>query len=64
MVEFVPFDLKVHKEEYRQLNVELITWIADQLEKNYNIDSVSMVGQTISEYVDGHLEDLMDLKLC
>ena len=62
MVEFIPFDVKVHKKEYRQLNVELITWIANKLEKNYNIDSVSIVGQTIPEYVDSHLEDLVDLK--
>ena len=62
MVEFILFDLKIHKEEYRQLNVELIEWIADQLKKNYQIDSVSIVGQTIPEYVDNHLEDLVDLK--
>ena len=62
MVKFVPFDLKVHKEEYRQLNVELIEWIADQLKKNYQIDSVSIVGQTIPEYVDNHLEELASLK--
>ena len=62
MVEFVPFELKVHKEEYRQLNIELITWIADQLRENYQTDAVSIVGQTIPEYVNDHLEDLTSLK--
>ena len=62
MVEFVPFELKVHKEEYRQLNIELITWFADQLRENYQIDAVSIVGQSIPEYVDDHLEDLTRLK--
>jgi len=62
VVEFVPFDMNVHREEYRQLNIELITWIADQLRKNYQIDAVSIVRQTIPEYVDDHLEELTSLK--
>jgi len=62
VVEFVPFDMNVHKEAYRQLNIELLAWIADQLRENYQIDAVSIVGQTIPEYVDGHLEELASLK--
>jgi len=62
MAEFVPFDLNVHKEEFVKLNVEFITWIADQLRENYQLDSVSNIGQTIPEYVDAHLEDLTSLK--
>jgi ribosomal protein S18 acetylase RimI-like enzyme len=62
MVEFVPFDMNVHKEEYVKLNVEFITWIADQYRENYQIDAVSMIGQTIPEYVDDHLEDLTCLQ--
>ena len=62
MVGLIPFDLNAHKEEYRQLNIELIAWITDQLGKNYQIDAVSMVGRTVPEYVDDHLEDLAGLK--
>ena len=62
MVEFVQFGLNVHKEEYVKLNIEFITWIADQLKKNYPLDSVSIIGQTIPEYVDAHLEDLTSLR--
>ena len=62
VIGLIPFDVNVHKEEYRQLNIELIAWITDQLAKNYQIDAVSMVGQTIPEYVDDHLEDLAGLK--
>jgi ribosomal protein S18 acetylase RimI-like enzyme len=62
VVEFVPFDMNVHKEAYRQLNIELIAWIADQLRENYQIDAVSIVGQSIPEYVDDHLEELTRLK--
>jgi ribosomal protein S18 acetylase RimI-like enzyme len=62
MAEFVPFDLDVHKDVFVELNVEFITWIADQLRENYQLDSVSKIGQTIPEYVDAHLEDLTSLK--
>jgi len=62
MAEFVPFDLDVHKDVFVELNVEFITWIADQLRENYQLDSVSKIGQRIPEYVDAHLEDLTSLK--
>jgi ribosomal protein S18 acetylase RimI-like enzyme len=61
MVEFVPLDMQTHRADYRQLNVELITWIADQFTANYQLDVVSMIEQTILEYVDDHLEDLTRL---
>ncbi len=62
MVEFVPFDINIHKEIFVQLNIELITWIADQFRENFQLDAVSIIGQTISEYVNAHLEDLTSLK--
>lgn len=62
MAGFVPFDMQIHRDDYRQLNVELITWIANQFLANYQLDVVSMIGQTIPEYVDGHLEDLASLQ--
>jgi len=62
MEEFVPLDLNVHKEIFVQLNIEFLTWIADQLRENYQIDAISIVGQTVPEYVEAHLEDLSSLK--
>ena len=62
MVEFVPFDMNVHKKEFVKLNIELITWISEQLGDNYQLDTVSAIGQTIPEYVDDHLKDLTSLK--
>ncbi|UCH37037.1 MAG: GNAT family N-acetyltransferase [Candidatus Bathyarchaeota archaeon] len=54
--------MQTHLDGYRQLNVELLTWIANQFSANYQIDVVSMIGQTVSEYVDNHLEDLASLQ--
>lgn len=62
MVEFVPFDQKVHKKAFRQLSIEHLTWAVDQLRENYQLDVTSEFGQTVPEYVDEHLEDLARLK--
>lgn len=62
MVEFVPFDQSVHIEVFVQLNVEFITWIADQYKENYQLDTGSNIGQAVQEYVNAHLEDLTSLK--
>jgi len=40
MEEFVPLDWNIHKEEYIQLNIELLTWTADQIRENYQLDAV------------------------
>jgi len=61
MAEFVPFDLKIHREEYRQLNIEHLTWTINQLKENYQFDAASGSEQTIPEYVDEHLEELTSL---
>jgi GNAT superfamily N-acetyltransferase len=63
MVDVIPFDGSVHREAYRQLNVELITWIADQFMAKYQLDGVSMIGHTVQEYVDAHLADFVSLRL-
>ena len=62
MIAFVPLDLRVHREIFIKLNVELITWISDQLRENYQIEASSDIGQEISEYVAEHIQDFTSLK--
>ena len=62
MVDFIQFDLNVHREVFVQLNIELVTWIADQFKENYQLDAASMIGQTVPEYVNAHLQELTNLK--
>ena len=62
MEEFVPFDSNVHMEEFTQMNIEYLTWISNHLDKNYQIDAVSVLGQTIPEWVDDNLEPYISLK--
>jgi hypothetical protein len=62
MVEFIPFNLKVHKEIFIQLNVEHLTWVINYLKAYYHLDVLSNNGQNIPEYVEEHLEDFAGLK--
>ena len=62
MTNFVQFNPNVHKEIFTKLNIDLITWIANQLRENYNFDPIANVGQQISEYVATHLKDFISLK--
>ena len=62
MEEFVPFNPEVHLDDYFQLCVESITWHCDELEKSYGIDAVSVIGQSIPEWVDDNLEPYISMK--
>lgn len=62
MVEFVPLNLEIHREQFVQLSIEHISWMVEQLQEKYEIDATSRIGQTIPEYVEEHLEDLTSLK--
>ena len=62
MVDYITCDAKIHKEIFIKLNVEFITWIADNFLESYQIDSSSNIGQTIPEYVEAHFEELANLK--
>lgn len=57
MVTFVPMDIAVHHGIFIQLNVDLLTWIAEQFRARYQLDALAIVGQTISAYVDARLDD-------
>ena len=62
MVELVPFDPDAHMDEFRQMNVDSVRWHIEELQKKYQIDAVSIIGQSIEEYVDAHLEPYTVLK--
>ena len=62
MIEFVPFDLEVHRDEYIQLNIEYLTKNLDDLAENFNIDSRAMVGATEQQMAQGILESYKGLK--
>jgi hypothetical protein len=42
--------------------IEYITWVNDELVEKYQVDLLSSIGQTASEFVDDNLEPYMSLK--
>jgi GNAT superfamily N-acetyltransferase len=50
MIEFIPIDLKVHESHLIELNTEHISWVADVMLEQYNIDVVAILGQSPEEY--------------
>lgn len=61
-VEFVPFDKNVHMKEFHDMNIEYMTWIFNELDNNYQIDSLAMMGMSIPEVVDSTIRPFLGLK--
>ena len=62
MVEFVPFDPNVHMKEFYKMNIEYMTWIMNELDNNYQIDSLAMMGMSIPEIVDSTIGPFLSLE--
>jgi ribosomal protein S18 acetylase RimI-like enzyme len=62
MVELVLLDPEVHREGFRQLCLETFNWHKEELWDNYQIDTDSFLGKTITELVDDQLESYLSLK--
>ncbi len=58
MVEFLPINLDLHKSHLIKLTEEYFTWINDEVQKHYTIDTFSIIGESILEYSERTLEDL------
>jgi ribosomal protein S18 acetylase RimI-like enzyme len=63
MVKFVPIDLNLHKSIILDLNHEYLTWIEENIKLNYNLDLVSILGQSIREYAEKMVEELSSYRL-
>jgi len=61
MIEFVPYDIEVHRDEYIMMNVEYLTRNLDDLDESFQIDSRAMVGRTAQEMAQGILGAYKDL---
>ena len=59
---FVQFEPDVHKDEFIQMNIEYISWIADQLSENFQIDAFSMISSSAEERAFSTFEEYRLLK--
>ena len=62
MAEFVPFDLDVHLDEFRQMYIEWLSGQMDELKERYGVDFLSVSGRTVEEIVDARLDRYSGLK--
>lgn len=58
MVEFIPIDLKIHKSLLIELNSEYLDWITNKVQKEYDLDLISILGQSTREYAKNSVENL------
>ncbi len=58
MVEFIPINVSLHKSHLIKLTEEYFTWINEEVQQRYSIDTFSIIGESILEYSEKTLEQL------
>jgi hypothetical protein len=64
MGNFLAFDLNVHRTTFVGLCEEYFSWMASELQRNYNIDVPSMLGITLREYVENAVDEFASSSTC
>ena len=59
MVEFIPINVSLHKSDLIKLTEEYFTWINEEVQQRYRIDTFSIIGESILEYTKKTLEKLL-----
>ncbi|MHA2003397.1 MAG: GNAT family N-acetyltransferase [Candidatus Thorarchaeota archaeon] len=55
MVEFVPYDSSLHKDDFLMLNIEYLSWDAEMMLEKHDVDIASLLGVTAERYAKGLL---------
>jgi len=58
MAEFIPINVNLHKSHLINLTEEYFNWINEEVQQRYNIDTFSLIGESILEYTKKTLENL------
>jgi GNAT superfamily N-acetyltransferase len=53
---FLPADPAVHRDVLRQMNVEYVTWVSDQMASAFGVSVPDLVGVPVAEYVESALD--------
>ena len=62
MIELVPFDVKVHRDDFLLLNYETLNWHFEEFQKNYQMNLYEVLGKTPMEIAESSIETYRDLK--
>jgi len=55
-LEYTPVDLAIHRGQMVDLTVEYMTWVAQQMDAWFAIDTLAMIGMPVREYVASTLD--------
>ncbi len=62
MIEYIPVDLSIHKSLLIDLNDEYLSWIGDEIKRHYDLDAISILGQSIRDYAEKSVNELTSYK--
>ena len=62
MIEYIPVDLSIHKSLLIDLNDEYLSFIGDEIKKHYNLDLISILGQSSRDYAEKSVNELTSYK--
>lgn len=57
-IEFIPADLRLHRGELLELNVEYVSWVLAEIEKLFHVPAEQILGMSAAEYVPTVLDKL------
>ena len=57
-VQFIPVDLRIHRFQVIDLNVEHMTWAIKEISEYYKVDALAMMGMSVREYVTSNIDKL------
>ncbi|UCC18476.1 MAG: GNAT family N-acetyltransferase [Promethearchaeota archaeon] len=58
MIDYIPVDLSIHKSILIDLNDEYLSWIGEKIKKHYDLDVISILGQSIRDYAEKSVNEL------
>jgi GNAT superfamily N-acetyltransferase len=61
LVTFELYNPKNHREDFIQLNIDYISWIANQVQERYGFDFVDTMGITVEEYIHSKYEEFTSI---
>jgi len=57
-IEFIPADVRVHREELVEINVEYVSWVLAEMAKLFEVPADRILGMSASDYVPTVIDKL------
>jgi GNAT superfamily N-acetyltransferase len=53
---FIPADPAAHREALREMNLEYVAWVSDQMSSAFGVSVADLVGMPLAAYVEGAID--------